>query len=65
MHKKNDLPCAYAEAFTSRHIEYLVIAIEIKGDSIVSRPIFDALSIGEGLVAAVLLWAAQFYHKVR
>ena len=42
-----------------------VVAIELKDGRVDSRSIFDALSIGEGFVAAVLLWAAQYYHKVR
>jgi len=42
-----------------------VMAMELKRGRVDSRSVFDALSIGEGLVAAVLLWAAQFYHKVR
>ena len=41
------------------------MAMDFKSGRVGSTSIFDALSIGEGLVAAVLLWVAQFYHKVR
>ena len=39
--------------------------MDFKSVRVGSRSVFDALSIGEGLVLAVLLGAAQFYHKVR
>ena len=47
------------------HIANLAIAIELEGDNIVTRLVFDAEENGGGFMLPISMWKERFYHKVR